>query len=67
MKAPFFNNYSTIFFKDKDHEAKTAYNISLIKKYSSGVKTILEFGSGTGIHGNLLAKKGYSVHNSLLI
>lgn len=65
MKSPVFKNYSTYYYllyKDKDYEAETAYIISLIEKYSSGAKTILEFGSGTGIHGNLLAKKGYSVH-----
>jgi SAM-dependent methyltransferase len=65
MKFVVFNSYSQYYdllYKDKDYEAETAYIINLIEKYSSGAKTILEFGCGTGIHGNLLAKKGYNVH-----
>ena len=65
MKSPVFNNYSKYYdllYKDKDYEAETAYIVDLTEKYSSGAKTILEFGCGTGIHGNLLAKKGYRVH-----
>jgi SAM-dependent methyltransferase len=65
MKSAVFNNYSQYYdllYKDKDYEAETAYIVDLIEKYSSGAKTILEFGSGTGIHGSLLAKKGYSVY-----
>lgn len=65
MKFAVFNSYSQYYdllYKDKDYETETAYIINLIEKYSSGAKTILEFGCGTGIHGNLLAKKGYSVH-----
>ncbi len=65
MTPGVFNNYSKYYdrlYKDKDYETETAYIVDLIEKYSSGAKTILEFGSGTGIHGNLLAKKGYSVH-----
>ena len=65
MKSAVFNNYSQYYdllYKDKDYEAETAYIINLIEKYSSGAKTILEFGCGTGIHGSLLAKKGYRAH-----
>ncbi len=64
MKFPVFNNYSKYYdllYKDKDYKAETAYIISLIEKHSFGTKTILEFGGGTGIHGSLLAKNGYSV------
>ena len=58
-----YSQYYDLLYKDKDYEAETAYIIDLIEKYSSGgAKTILEFGSGTGIHGSLLAKKGYSVY-----
>ena len=66
MKFAIFNSYSQYYdllYKNKDYEAETAYIIDLIEKHSSGgANIILEFGSGTGIHGSLLAKKGYSVY-----
>ena len=65
MNEKVFNNYSNfydIFYKDKDYIGETNYLLNLFKKYKLSRNKLLEFGSGTGKHGRLLAKEGYSVH-----
>jgi len=57
-----FNEYSTIYnllYTDKDYPSEVEYIHIILQKY--GVKNVMEYGSGTGIHGCLLADKGYSV------
>ena len=48
-------------YKDKDYQKETNYILSLIKKYRPKSEKILEFGSGSGIHGRLLANAGLKV------
>ena len=65
MKPTVFMDYSLYYdliYKDKDYQAEVSYIHSLLCKYKPDEKTILEFGSGSGIHGSLLAEKGYEVY-----
>jgi len=59
-----FDKYSDIYdllYKDKDYQEEVEYIQRKIKQYNNNVRDILEFGSGTGIHGSLLAEKGYNI------
>jgi SAM-dependent methyltransferase len=56
-----YSDYYDLLYKDKDYSAEVEYIVALLQKYLPAAKRILEFGSGTGIHGKLLAQKGYSV------
>ena len=46
---------------DKDYEAETRYVSNLLKSQKGDAQTIIEFGSGTGIHGRLFGDLGYLV------
>jgi SAM-dependent methyltransferase len=48
-------------YLDKDYEAETKYVSNLLKSHKGDAQTIIEFGSGTGIHGRLFGDLGYSV------
>jgi SAM-dependent methyltransferase len=59
-----FEKYADFYDKlyvDKDYGSEVDYVGKVIQNYQPGAKTILEFGSGTGIHGRLLGELGYSV------
>jgi SAM-dependent methyltransferase len=61
--ADVFNAYSRYYdllYRDKDYVAETDYIARLLQAHSAGVD-LLEFGSGTGRHGRLLAERGYRV------
>ena len=55
-------NYYDLIYKDKENEREVDYIISLLKSYGNQGNTILEFGSGTGRHGRILAEKGFELH-----
>ena len=60
-----FNSYSRYYdllYKDKDYMGETAYVQSLLTRYGVHKGDLLEFGSGTGKHGCLLASQGHTVH-----
>ncbi|OXS77038.1 hypothetical protein B1B04_01145 [Lysinibacillus sp. KCTC 33748] len=60
-----FNQYAEYYdllYKDKDYIQEANYIDSLLQKYSSNTKSILELGCGTGKHAIILGKKGYKVH-----
>ena len=57
-----YSRYYDLLYKDKDYFGECEYIKSLIEKYNPETKKILEFGSGTGIHGNILGELGYLVH-----
>ena len=64
MEKIIFNDYSKyydIIYKDKDYSAEAKYIEKLLLKNEKKIKTILEFGSGTGKHGSLLSERGYEV------
>ena len=57
-----YSDYYDLLYNDKNYSAEVGYIDSLIKQYSKETKTILELGSGTGLHACLLAKLGYTIH-----
>jgi len=60
-----FNDYARYYdllYRDKDYEAEAEYIETLIRKYHPQAQSILELGSGTGIHASLLAKKDFSIY-----
>ena len=56
-----YAQYYDLLYQDKDYQKETKYILSLLKKYHLDSEKILEFGSGSGIHGRLLAKAGLEV------
>lgn len=56
-----YSSYYDLFYHDKDYIAEVDYIDKLLTRYGNKVHEILEFGSGTGIHGKLLAQSGYKV------
>jgi SAM-dependent methyltransferase len=64
VMSAFEKNYSAyydLFYADKDYVSEVLYVADLLKKFSKGPR-ILEFGSGTGKHGSLLAAKGFHMY-----
>ena len=64
MSDAVFNAYSRYYdllYRDKDYVAETNYITELLERFGVSGKRILEFGSGTGKHGRLLAAHGYEV------
>lgn len=57
-----YSRYYDLLYRDKDYAAEAAYLISLLNRYSVNSGYLLEFGSGTGKHGRLLAQQGYTIH-----
>lgn len=60
-----FQNYSkyyNLLYGDKDYTSEVDYVVNTISQYSTGAKDILEYGSGTGVHGMLFQNKGYQVY-----
>ncbi|MDQ7947332.1 MAG: class I SAM-dependent methyltransferase [Pedobacter sp.] len=56
-----YSQYYDLLNQGKDYVGEANYVADLISTYSPGAKSILELGSGTGKHANLLAEKGYRV------
>ena len=56
-----YSRYYDMFYEDKDYEIEVTYICTLLKRY--GIKTghLLELGSGTGKHAQLLVKSGFTV------
>ena len=56
-----YAQYYDLLYQDKDYLTEADYILSLIKKYQSQTRKILEFGAGSGIHGKILANAGFDV------
>lgn len=56
-----YSQYYDLLYSDKNYEAEVGYIDTLLKKYHIFSGSILELGSGTGKHANLLAEKKYSI------
>ncbi|MEM3062624.1 MAG: class I SAM-dependent methyltransferase, partial [Nitrososphaerota archaeon] len=59
-----FEKYSEIYnliYSDKDYNKETDYIVKKLQQYNCKSKELLEYGSGTGVHGSLLVQKGYKV------
>jgi SAM-dependent methyltransferase len=57
-----YSKYYDLLYGDKEYNSEVEYIIKCIKKHAPNSNTILEFGSGTGKHGLLLEKQGYTVY-----
>ncbi len=56
-----YSQYYDLLYEDKDYPSEVNYIADLINSYSTGSKTLLELGAGTGKHAFLLAEKGFQV------
>lgn len=56
-----YSRYYNLLYRDKDYAAEVNYLDLLLQRHGISGKDLLEFGSGTGKHGRLLAERGYSV------
>lgn len=56
-----YSQYYDLLYKDKDYKAEADYLAELIHNYLPEAKKIIELGSGTGKHANLLAEKGFQI------
>jgi SAM-dependent methyltransferase len=57
-----YSSYYDLLYRDKDYVSEVRYISELLHRYGIINGSLLEFGSGTGKHGCLLAEKGFSVH-----
>src|SRR2546427_8226296 len=53
--------YYDSLYRDKDYEAEAAYVAGTLRAIEKDTQDLLEFGSGTGRHGRLLAQHGFHV------
>lgn len=56
-----YSKYYDLLYTDKDYEGEIDYVCGLLDSYGQLEGSVLELGSGTGIHGRLLASQGYEV------
>jgi SAM-dependent methyltransferase len=56
-----YSRYYDLIYHDKDYGAEADYIATLLHRFVPTAHDLLEFGSGTGVHGRLLADKGYRV------
>lgn len=64
MSQPFelSSRYYDLLYQEKDSAAEAAYVDQLLQRHGVVGRELLDFGSGTGRHGCLLASRGYHVH-----
>ena len=56
-----YSRYYNLLYQDKDYDAESNYVDKVLKRNGVVGEDLLEFGSGTGKHGRLLAERGYRV------
>ena len=56
-----YGRYYDLLYRDKDYLGETDYVHDLLVRFGVPTGSVLELGSGTGRHGSLLAKAGYTV------
>ena len=61
-----YARYYDLLYQDKDYQAESDYVMNLLNTHQPETKKILEFGSGSGIHGRILGNAGYQVSGCLL-
>lgn len=64
MTQPFelSSRYYDLLYQGKDSAAEASYVDQLLQRHGIAGRDLLDFGSGTGRHGCLLASRGYRVH-----
>lgn len=53
--------YYNLFYGDKDYKSEAEIVDKILKKYGNSIKTVINFGCGTGRHDIELSKSGYSM------
>jgi SAM-dependent methyltransferase len=56
-----YGAYYDLLYRDKDYAGEADYVARTLRSVTPGIRTILEFGSGTGRHGCVLASLGFQV------
>lgn len=56
-----YSKYYDLLYQDKDYLGETNYILCLLRRFSKNVHSVLELGSGTGKHAELLAEQGLRV------
>lgn len=56
-----YSSYYDLLYRDKDYVSEADYVAGLLDRFGVKGQKLLEFGSGTGKHGCLLAERGYRV------
>lgn len=56
-----YSRYYDLLYADKDYAAEADYVTSRLRQHRPALRTLVEFGSGTGRHGRLLARAGFEV------
>jgi SAM-dependent methyltransferase len=56
-----YRKYYDLLYRDKDYAREVGYVVQRLRDCSPVAREILEFGSGTGRHGRLLAEQGFAV------
>ena len=56
-----YSHYYDLLYRDKDYQAEAEYVARTLRSVAPRVRRLLEFGSGTGRHGRLLAALGFEV------
>lgn len=56
-----YSRYYDLLYRDKDYVAESNYIRDLLERFGVSGTQLLEFGSGTGKHGRLLAEIGFRV------
>lgn len=57
----YYSKYYDLLYNTKNYNEEAKYISECIKLYDPNAKKILEFGSGTGIHGLILQNMGYDI------
>jgi SAM-dependent methyltransferase len=57
-----YANYYDLLYQDKNYAEEVEFVVSQIQTFAPNASSILELGSGTGIHAILLAAAGYEVN-----
>jgi SAM-dependent methyltransferase len=56
-----YSRYYDLLYRDKNYAKEVEYVVQILRDCLPAARGILEFGSGTGRHGRLLAQEGYEV------
>ena len=56
-----YSQYYDLLYQDKDYHQEADYVATLISEHAPDAKSVLELGCGTGIHAELLTRRGFEV------
>jgi SAM-dependent methyltransferase len=57
-----YSRYYDLLYRDKDYAAEAQFIGNLVFRHSPHAKSVLELGCGSGLHAQLLAQRGMTVH-----